>query len=519
MKTAGIIAEYNPFHNGHEYHIAETRRRTGADYVIAAISGDFVQRGAPALLSKYDRARMALQNGADLVFELPVTTALSSAEGFAAGGVSLLSGLGVVDILSCGCESADADPALFTDIASVLADEPETFRKSLSLHLKKGLSFPRARELAVSEYLNGEFFSGIRRSGNTQNEDVSESSHTDVSPGLHRLLSEPNNILALEYAKAIRKSGSPMGICMIPRQGKPYHSEDFSDPCPCDNSSVPVSCDEFPVPGYTDHLSGSIRSSGFPDSCPSAAAIRKFLLSHTENGSVPVKDDAFLLSNIGISADSGNGSNPVKDDASCTDSGISGTDPLYPLRDHVPASVLLSLRHARQNRQFLRENDFSDLLCYALLSNKNNLGNFGSGNTDLTHRAENLLEQFDSWSGFAALLKTKNQTHTAVSRYLAHVLLQIHREDFLLAEDYDRAPYARLLGFHKSAASLLKSIREHSELPVLAQLARDASSLDENRRHLLDLDISSSEIYKRILYTKSGSRLKSEYRQSTICLP
>ncbi|MCD8365488.1 MAG: nucleotidyltransferase family protein [Clostridiales bacterium] len=103
MKTAGIIAEYNPFHNGHQFHIEETRRRTGADYIIAVISGDFVQRGAPSLLSKYDRARMALLHGADLVFALPATTALSSAEGFASGAVSLLAGLGVADVISFGC--------------------------------------------------------------------------------------------------------------------------------------------------------------------------------------------------------------------------------------------------------------------------------------------------------------------------------------------------------------------------------------------------------------------------------
>ena len=107
MKTAGIIAEYNPFHKGHQYQIQYTKEQLGADYVIIAMSGDYVQRGTPALLSKYRRAEMALRCGADLVLELPVSVSTSSAENFAMGGVSLLNGLGVVDLLCFGSECGD----------------------------------------------------------------------------------------------------------------------------------------------------------------------------------------------------------------------------------------------------------------------------------------------------------------------------------------------------------------------------------------------------------------------------
>ena len=126
MHTAGIIAEYNPFHCGHQYHIEETRRQTGADFIITAISGDFVQRGAPALLDKYERTAMALKGGADLVLELPVTAALSSAEGFATGGVCLFEKLGVTDALSFGCEDT-RDDSLFLRTARLLAEEPEEY--------------------------------------------------------------------------------------------------------------------------------------------------------------------------------------------------------------------------------------------------------------------------------------------------------------------------------------------------------------------------------------------------------
>ena len=112
MKIAGIIAEYNPFHTGHAYHIQKTRELTGADYIVVVMSGDFVQRGAPALYSKHLRTRMALLGGADLVFELPSTHACESAEFFAQNAVGLLDGLGCVDVLSFGSESGTIEPFL-----------------------------------------------------------------------------------------------------------------------------------------------------------------------------------------------------------------------------------------------------------------------------------------------------------------------------------------------------------------------------------------------------------------------
>ena len=102
MKITGIIAEYNPFHNGHAYQIAKIKEETDSDYVIVAMSGDFVQRGTPALFSKHVRTRMALSCGADLVVELPVSVSTASAEGFAKGAVHLLSGLGVTEVLCFG---------------------------------------------------------------------------------------------------------------------------------------------------------------------------------------------------------------------------------------------------------------------------------------------------------------------------------------------------------------------------------------------------------------------------------
>ena len=120
MKTAAIICEYNPFHNGHLYHIEETKRILGADYIIALMSGNYVQRGAPAVIEKKTRARMALMNGADLALELPLWFSSGSAPYFADGSVALLEGLGVVDILSFGSECGSL--SLLISLGSLLAD-------------------------------------------------------------------------------------------------------------------------------------------------------------------------------------------------------------------------------------------------------------------------------------------------------------------------------------------------------------------------------------------------------------
>ena len=146
MNVTGIIAEYNPFHNGHAFHIEETRKNTDADYCIAVISGSFVQRGAPALVNKYDRTKMALEHGIDL----PVIAATSSAETFAQGGVCLLDSLGVVSHISFGAEAnTTSDIDMLDKLADFFAFEPPAFQKYLDLELKSGYSFPAARAKAA----------------------------------------------------------------------------------------------------------------------------------------------------------------------------------------------------------------------------------------------------------------------------------------------------------------------------------------------------------------------------------
>lgn len=144
MKIVGLITEYNPFHNGHLYHIEEAKRVSGADTVIVVMSGDYVQRGTPAIMPKRLRAEMALKCGAGAVFELPVCYASGSAEYFAMGAVSLLDRLGVTDAVCFGSECNDLDS--LWDIARILLDEPEAYKESLREALKNGQSYPAARK-------------------------------------------------------------------------------------------------------------------------------------------------------------------------------------------------------------------------------------------------------------------------------------------------------------------------------------------------------------------------------------
>ena len=203
MNVIGIIAEYNPFHNGHAYQIAHVKKNLHADYIVVAASGDYVQRGEPALLDKYTRARMALSSGADLVLELPVLWTTASAELFADAGISLFEKTGCVNGICFGAESGDL--ALLRRIADVLADEPAALKASLKRNLKSGNTFPKAREAALLSY----FADAADQDG--------------ALPVSTETLSSPNNILALEYLKSLRRRASSITPYLLKREGAAYH--------------------------------------------------------------------------------------------------------------------------------------------------------------------------------------------------------------------------------------------------------------------------------------------------------
>lgn len=208
MKVVGIAAEFNPFHNGHEYIIKQAKAMTGADYCIIVMSGDFVQSGKPAFCSKELRTRMALFCGADLVLMLPVSVSTASAEIFAEGAVALLDNLGCVDSLCFGSELCDL--ALLEQIADILLREPAAYKTALRAKLSEGLSFPAAREAAV---LNDLAMQPLPLSLDPEHE------ARFISPeDIHTALASPNSILAIEYLKALKKLRSDITPVAIPRK-------------------------------------------------------------------------------------------------------------------------------------------------------------------------------------------------------------------------------------------------------------------------------------------------------------
>ena len=203
MSICGIVAEYNPFHLGHARHIELSRRETGADIIVCAMSGSFVQRGEPAILDKWTRAACSIAGGADAVIELPLLYAIQSAEGFSAGGVKVLSSAGSTD-LCFGCETDDL--GLLSGIAQTVANEDDDFSGRLKAQLAQGSSFARARALAADA--------------------------PDVA-------SMPGAILGVEYIKAINKYAPHMTPHVVKREGAGYHSQDIAEYLP---SATAIRC-------------------------------------------------------------------------------------------------------------------------------------------------------------------------------------------------------------------------------------------------------------------------------------
>lgn len=211
MKTVGIIAEYNPFHKGHAYQLQKAKELAGADYAVVVLSGNFVQRGLPALADKYVRTEMALHAGADLVVELPCVYAVGSAEAFAQGAVSVLNALGCVDALCFGSEAGRLDTLL--PYARLFEEEPPLYRSLLQENLKNGLSYPAARREASETY-----FQLTERIFPCCAEDA------DLKKSGFSPLDEPNNILGIEYCRALLRQESAIRPLTLSRRSSGYHS-------------------------------------------------------------------------------------------------------------------------------------------------------------------------------------------------------------------------------------------------------------------------------------------------------
>lgn len=419
MNVTGIIAEYNPFHNGHLYQIKQAKQN-GADYIIIVMSGNFVQRGTPAILDKWSRAEMALSSGADLVLELPTVFSTASAQYFARGGISLLDKLGVVDTLSFGCETTDS--SLLKECFSLLSREPDSFKEKLQSLLKEGYSFPKARSLALSSFLGNE---------------------------VSACMSEPNTILALEYCLALSERHCSIQAAPLLRKGNSYHEKELSF-----------------------------------HTLPSATAIRMQLKES-------LLRDSF-------------------------------DDTIKQLSCFLPGDVL-SLLTKNKDSLLLSQNTLSLLLKYKLLSSFDRLEQYADVTADLADKIRKNINQFQTLSQFADLLKSKDLAHTRITRALTHILLDITQDMYTLAKEKDYVPYARVLGFHKRALPLLSEIGTHSCIPLITKLAdaekRITSDYPQDASYALSMlkhDIFCAHVYESVITDLTGRPFQNEYTRQIV---
>lgn len=354
MKATGIIAEYNPFHRGHKYQIDYCKRELGADYVIVAMSGDYVQRGTPALMSKHVRAEMALRCGADLVLEMPVSVSTASAETFAMGAISILNGLHVVDTLCFGSERGEV--SALQELARLLVKEPQEYRQLLKEFLSNGLSFPAARSQALMEYFKDPHnFAG----------DDFNSVLTPLLNQITQILGSPNNILGIEYCKALLRLNSKIRPVTLKRQGMGYHE------------TLPTTAVSFS--------------------------------SHT--ASKDVSDDATFASASAIRELLRSALTP---------------EVISRIATQVPDEISSLLASSLQKNEYLTEDVLDLLLSYCVLKgDADSFCNYLDVSRDLAERIVNRSNELNGFLQAASLLKTKELTQTRIQRALLHIILDI----------------------------------------------------------------------------------------------
>ena len=351
MRVCAVICEYNPFHLGHAYHLRAARESSGADYVLCLMSGALTQRGTFARHDKWLRSRAALQNGADVVLELPARFACAPAPDFAGGGVSLLSALGVVTHLSFGCEPSAL--SLLSAAAPFFKAESPVFSAALQTHLANGLPYPRARALAAEQ------IAGIPAD----------------------LLAQPNAALALEYLQALPETIVPVPVA---RQGSGYHDTALSA-----------------LSSATAVRAALARG----DLADALSAVPSPEILQTAEKSGFVHEEEALTQAL-----------------------------LYRLRTASPTelSALYGMDEGLESRFLAAAQNCST--------------------------RETLLEQ----------IKTKRYTRARLSRLCAYALLNLTRD---FAQTHRTPDYARVLGFRKSAAPLLKEIKRHGSIPLVTKAA------------------------------------------------
>ena len=377
MKAVGLVTEYNPFHNGHLYHLNKAMELTGADISVAVMSGDFVQRGEPAVLDKYTRTSMALNSGVNLVVELPVNYAVSSAESFAAGALKVLDYI-KADSIAFGSESGDIER--LSKLAHILCDNEDTLYKEISKYTVNGISYAAARQKVVEKL-------------------------TDKDTAA--MLTSSNNILAVEYLKAIIKNNYAIKPYTIKRQGDSYNDTD-------------------------------IRSE-----YASATALRGNLKADNISKYIPVKAGLILSSN---------------------------TNYIYPddITEALFTRLLDILFASNYDKNVFIENvmqypDVSKEIAGRLYKSAMDMIT-----RTVPQRSENKDNGTFSFGSLCEHIKTKEVPLSRIKRALVRIILGLDKKRM---EKYANEPYIRVLGFDKKGQEYLSYIRKTVEVPLITKTA------------------------------------------------
>jgi len=377
MKAVGLVTEYNPFHNGHLYHLNKAMELTGADISVAVMSGDFVQRGEPAVLDKYTRTSMALNSGVNLVVELPVNYAVSSAESFAAGALKVLDYI-KADSIAFGSESGDIER--LSKLAHILCDNEDTLYKEISKYTVNGISYAAARQKVVEKLTD---------------KDTAE------------MLTSSNNILAVEYLKAIIKNNYAIKPYTVQRRGDSYNDTD-------------------------------IRSE-----YASATALRENLKVDNISEYIPVKAGLILSSN---------------------------TNYIYPddITEVLFTRLLDILFASNYDKNVFIENvmqypDVSKEIAGRLYKSAMDMIT-----RTVPQRSESKDNWAFSFGSLCEHIKTKEVPLSRIKRALVRITLGLDKKHM---EKYANEPYIRVLGFDKKGQEYLSYIRKNVEVPLITKTA------------------------------------------------
>lgn len=377
MKAVGLVTEYNPFHNGHLYHLNKAMELTGADISVAVMSGDFVQRGEPAVLDKYTRTSMALNSGVNLVVELPVNYAVSSAESFAAGALKVLDYI-KADSIAFGSESGDIER--LSKLAHILCDNEDTLYKEISKYTANGISYAAARQKVVEKL-------------------------TDKDTAA--MLTSSNNILAVEYLKAIIKNNYAIKPHTVQRQGDSYNDTDIKS--------------EY----------------------ASATALRENLKADNISEYIPVKAGLILSSN---------------------------TNYIYPddITEALFTRLLDILFASNYDKNVFIENvmqypDVSKEIAGRLYKSAMDMIT-----RTVPQRSESKDNWAFSFGSLCEHIKTKEVPLSRIKRVLVRITLGLDKKRM---EKYTNEPYIRVLGFDKKGQEYLSYIRKTVEVPLITKTA------------------------------------------------